>query len=272
MPIDTSLFCKQCGGILRGGAFGPLWKKERACAGVCIPVQVATANVPEKSANGTTLNPSLMCEKALLAGTPILNGSSWAPVGDRSFANPVTVESPKKRMQSERQPGREIERKYRVLDMVSLNLLHHHISSLCSSMIELQEGTSLDYFWTLPGVDFVRLRENTRELTVKITDKEDITDRVECNTVTEDFYKTLEWARTTLGKEVGYNKTHFYIYYLPRCEVTIYEVQGYDQVFLEVEAGSIDIVDEVEKELSETITLKQEFKSLFQILFGDKSE
>ncbi len=173
------------------------------------------------------------------------------------------------RTESERNNGREIERKYRCVDGVSLNFLHNHLlGALSVGSFKFIEGTSVDIFWSHPGVDFIRLRENTLELTVKVTDRLTTEDRVEKNLKVESFEKGLQWATTVFGKPKGANRTTFYVYYLPTAEVTIYEVQDYDQVFLEIEAGSIEEVARIEADLKKTITLKQELQSLYQILFG----
>jgi adenylate cyclase class IV len=271
MPTGTSSFCKQCGKIAPAGVYGRLLNGKQGYRGVCICAQTAKLRLAVESGIETTSTPSLMCETALKAGTSTSDDSLWSPKVDKSSANPVTPLNlkPKTRSEEQRNSGREIERKYRVLDEVSLNTLHHHILGIYPNSVYSQ-GKSIDIFWKHPGVDFIRLRENTQELTVKITDKDDITDRVEINVEVKDYARAAEWATTVFGKPAFHNRTFFHIYEIPTVEITIYEVEGYPQVFLEVESNSIEEIKKIETKLVQTISLKQEFKSLFQIIMGTK--
>lgn len=269
MPIDTSSYCKQCGKYQVDGLAGRWLREMPDVQGVCICAPSAKVRLVEGSDKGIISNPSLMSDLALKAGTPTSEGSSWRPKGDKFSVNPVTRINPRMRTESERNNGREIERKYRLMDEVSLSLYHNYLSSIYKHASFI-EGTSIDIFWKHKGVDFIRLRENTLELTVKVTDGSSIENRIENNLKVENFEKGLKWATTVFGNPVGANRTTFYIYYLPTAEVTIYEVKGYDQVFLEIEAGSIEEIERIENILKSTLRIEQEFKSLFQILFGDK--
>lgn len=168
--------------------------------------------------------------------------------------------------------GREIERKY-VVGTPGANTLtdvERYLDHKFSSAEKVPLQVSRDVFWTFPGVDFVRLRQNSRELTIKRTDKDTIEDRVEENLLVPSFRAGLRWAVATFGDPIGSLEKNFVVYYLPTFIVALYQVTGDNRIFLEVEADAIGIVQEVERELREHLMLDQQYRSLFQIMIGDR--
>jgi hypothetical protein len=163
---------------------------------------------------------------------------------------------------------REIERKYRIMDDVSMYTAHSWLRTMFRDC-RIDAGISSDQFWTGQGVDFIRLRTNTKELTVKITDKGTIEDRVEENLPVKDLVDAQRWSTAVFGSPVGTLEKVYQIYYTPHCIVSLYEVTGYPALFLEIEAEELDTVKAVEADMREQFTLAQEHRSLFEIIFGD---
>jgi hypothetical protein len=83
MLIDTSSYCKRCGKIALVGDVGSLWNETHELYEVNMCADCVIKLLDGKSASGTILNRSSMCEKALKAGTPILDDSSWRPTEDK---------------------------------------------------------------------------------------------------------------------------------------------------------------------------------------------
>jgi adenylate cyclase class IV len=163
---------------------------------------------------------------------------------------------------------REIERKYVILDDVSMYTAHHWLRTFFQGN-RIDAGISSDQFWVAPNVDFIRLRANTKELTVKITDKGTIEDRVEENLPVRDLGDAERWATAVFGAPVGTVEKVYQIYYAQHAIVSLYEVTGHPELFLEIEADNLDAVKAIEADLSQQFTLRQEFRSLFNIIFGD---
>lgn len=134
---------------------------------------------------------------------------------------------------------------------------------------EILSGRSTDTFWKQPGVDFIRLRKNTSELSVKVTDKHTIEDRVEENIVVADFDTAARFATAVFGPEVGTLEKNYRVLTTPTFVIALYTVTGYDQVYLEVESENLEIVTEVSLMIQEHFTMCQEMRSLFQIIFGE---
>lgn len=166
--------------------------------------------------------------------------------------------------------SREIEKKF-VLDDISMIEAHREI--LATLMLkDFIHDTSTDTFWQSDGVDFIRLRENTKELTVKITDGDDIVDRVEENLIVEDYDKAYKWTCALRGDPVGTIEKEFYVYYLNNCIISLYIVKGDDRVFLEVESSDRKVVDEVSSVFEEIFQMEQQYLSLFKLIFGEMEE
>lgn len=135
---------------------------------------------------------------------------------------------------------------------------------------ESLEGSSTDVFWKQPGTDFIRLRRNTKELSVKVTDKDTIEDRVEENVVVEDYDTAARFSTAVFGTPAGTLEKNYFVLTNPdNTVVCLYTVTGDERVFLEVEAGDISRVTEVSDHLMDYFDMKQEMRSLFTIMFGD---
>lgn len=133
----------------------------------------------------------------------------------------------------------------------------------------IEEGSSTDTFWTQKGTDFIRLRRNTSELSVKVTDKDTIEDRLEENIVVKDYDVARRFATATFGQPVGTLTKDYAVFTLPNFIIALYTVQGDSRLFMEVEADDMGIVNDVSEVLKEHFDLRQEFRSLFQLIFGE---
>lgn len=174
---------------------------------------------------------------------------------------------------------REIERKF-VLENTTYE---EAFDVLCKKNFNVWDNTqySTDSYWTHPTVDFVRLRENSKELTVKVTDKYTIVDRIEENV---HVYNTADAMRLTvllLGPPCLTLTKKFSVFskvYEPApgtsytVVLCLYEVQGDPQkrLFFEVEADNIGYVDNtIHWDIDNRFELKQETRSLFTIFYTE---
>lgn len=165
--------------------------------------------------------------------------------------------------------NREIEKKY-VLKGVSYEVARYQLGAIYSDA-EVLEGTSTDVFWTQKGTDFIRLRRNTQELSVKITDKSTIEDRVEENVVVGDYDTAERFSTAVFGQPIGTLEKNYYVLTLPDVIICLYTVTGDDRLFLEVEAANISKVVDVSDFLLKYFDMRQEMRSLFQLMFGEVS-
>lgn len=143
--------------------------------------------------------------------------------------------------------------------------------------------TSHDLYWKAPNVDFIRLRENSRELTVKVTDKGSIIDRVEENAeVAEGSMSTMERLQTLVhGAPQKLTKT--FIVAIDSSEdiiICAYYVHGDPlcRVFLEVEAvrladkGALEDIEYEVELIVKDLLLKPTYQSLYQIFFVEQDK
>lgn len=167
---------------------------------------------------------------------------------------------------------REIEKKYVVSNYGNYRTLLTYVDTLLEPWRK-ENGVSKDVFWKHEGVDFIRLRENTLELTTKVTDKEDIVDRVEENLVVASFEDGMQWANTVFGESAGEFKKEYTVLYTANAIVSVYRVleDNEERVFLEVESDTLEKVNLVCDIMNEHLSLKQEYRSLFQIFFDKYS-
>lgn len=161
--------------------------------------------------------------------------------------------------------NREIERKFRVVGSTSLGFVADYLHTIFPEAKRTEEY-NFDTFWRQPGVDFIRLRDNTRELTAKLSDRGDTFNRVEENLKVDNAWEALRWGRLVFGKPAGSLNKHAYIFEAPEFFVCVYEVNR--ELFLEVEAGSESTVTEVSERLKKLIDLYAEPRSLYQIFIG----
>jgi hypothetical protein len=168
---------------------------------------------------------------------------------------------------------RELERKFVVDEEKSLKELDRDICAILQDH-DPYRATSYDRFWRHPTVDFIRLRENSSELTVKVTDKGTILDRIEENVVVDDLKTAARFANLLFGDPVILVKT-FSVWNtkLPGAPapgtVCLYQVKGDSRVFLEVEASDLETVDAMTVFVDKYFDLTIETRSLFQIFFPE---
>lgn len=165
---------------------------------------------------------------------------------------------------------REIENKY-ILQDISFEDAKRTLSFLYTEM-EPEKGISTDTFWKAPGVDFIRLRANTQELTVKITDRGSIQNRLEEDLQVPTLELADRWATAVFGPKVGVIEKTFYIYYLEECVLSLYTVTGRPEVFFEVEVypeipEGEKVLDIYSRDFEKLFDVKRETRSLFQICF-----
>jgi hypothetical protein len=178
---------------------------------------------------------------------------------------------------------REVEKKFISGERYGRTLAH--ISAHLKGDWVVADATSFDSYWTAPHVDFVRLRENSLELTVKVTDRGTVTDRIEENVVVEkDSWEashrlaTLLFGPPALRLTKRFSVLHTKIEPVPGTSfpavVCLYEVKedAHSRVFVEVEAETMKIVDQVLELLSPRLDLTPESRSLFQIFYRSNAK
>lgn len=164
-----------------------------------------------------------------------------------------------------REFAREIEKKYTLRDMG----YEEAFRTLTSRYSLTADSVSVDRFWRASGVDFVRLRENSREMTLKITDRGDITDRIEENVVVEDVEVAYNYLTLLHGLPCLTLTKEFAVFMREdRTVLCLYRVleDPSQRVFFEAEADSIDKVNQAVLEAK--LPLHQEKRSLFQVFMG----
>ena len=162
---------------------------------------------------------------------------------------------------------REIEKKYIVKGM-SIETVVDKLQGLFTG-VNVQQDTAYNVYWSNQNVDFVRLRENPLELTVKRTDKNTIEDRIEENLPVEDFEDARRWATVVFGEPTGAFRNNYYIFQTELWTVSVYQVEGRSEVIVEVESDNMLTVEEVAWVVNSRINMTQEFRSLYQIVFGE---
>lgn len=172
---------------------------------------------------------------------------------------------------------REIERKF-VLKGITYS---HAFVWLRNRAPMTINGESFDEYWKAPNVDFVRLRGNTKELTVKVTDKGTVVDRIEENVIVNDLEAMYRTTNLMFGPPCLTLTKKFSVFNAtcrpaPGTEfkaiICLYEVTDdpEQRVFLEIEAESLKIVDVFAELMPKSFVLAPETRSLFQIFNGNK--
>jgi len=173
--------------------------------------------------------------------------------------------------------NREIERKF-TIEGLSYDEAFVYLDTRYSCILD---DTSHDLYWKAPNVDFVRLRENSKELTVKVTDRATIVDRIEENVVIEEksmydcerqqtllFGKPLKLTKrfsvftTYVGTPFGEDLAHISLYCVRE--------DTQQRVFLEVEAKELRSVDLIVSHLVKKLTLTPVLESLYQLFSEPK--
>ncbi len=174
--------------------------------------------------------------------------------------------------------NREIEKKFVVNNYTyreAYDLLFH--SNIPDKLLMTQQ--SIDTYWLAPGVDFIRFRANTNELTVKVTDKGTVTDRIEENVILNEKemnnlhrFMNLVHGEPVL-KLIKTFSVFEYSYMANGCRIPLHVSLYYVQedlkkrVFLEVESENLQIVDNFITNYLDKFDLKQVNKSLFKLFY-----
>jgi len=182
--------------------------------------------------------------------------------------------------------SREVEKKYIVGGVLgNIPDLAAVIRRNLSVVGEVPLQESRDFFWEVPNADFLRLRENSRELTVKVTDKGDIVDRIEENVLVDwdSMVAARKLATLLFGEPSAVLTKRFIVFHVNLYNqisykhhtpaiVCLYEVleDPKYRIFLEVEAHDVNTVDRTVADLSTALVLTQEMSSLYQIFKGAK--
>jgi hypothetical protein len=80
----------------------------------------------------------------------------------------------------------------------------------------------------------------------------------------------MQWASTVFGEEAGTLEKVYSVYFCKNFIVSLYQVTGHPEIYLEVEADNLSTVSAVATQLAHVYDLRQEMRSLFNIIFGDK--
>ena len=165
---------------------------------------------------------------------------------------------------------REIEHKH-VLHNVTMADADATIQMVFPGSLE-EQGTSKDVFWRHHMVDFIRLRANTKEMTIKITDQDSINDRIEENVKVDDLEVTSRLLNALHGEPMGTLTKEYLVYYTPLAIVSLYRVQEDTQarIFLEVEADDLEVVQDISEVFKEYFSMTKQEKSLYGMFFGDQ--
>lgn len=163
--------------------------------------------------------------------------------------------------------NREIEKKYYVLEASWKDIEDYVLQN--DGTIDIDASVSTDWFWKAPNVDVFRLRENTHELTAKVNDKGGTLDRLENNIVVSDLEITLDTFNRIFGNAQTLEKT-FSVYSYRNTTLSLYAITGSPELFFEVEADDLETLKEVSYEFESRFSLRREFRSLYQVFFGDK--
>lgn len=176
---------------------------------------------------------------------------------------------------------RELEKKY-TLTGITYEEAHTALDSMFTTTAKPQ--VSLDKYWKAPSVDFVRLRANSKELTVKVSDKGGVIDRIEENVVlAANNLSAAERLMTLLLGPSNLKLTKKFSVYTTTVspapgtsfdvDLCLYQVEedSRKRIFFEVEAESLAVVDYTLDKIEGLFKMAQENRSLYQIFIkGDK--
>ena len=119
------------------------------------------------------------------------------------------------------------------------------------------EGNASDLYWHTPASsdgDFVRIRrlgKDRAQITMKSTDMEDITNRVEVDVEIEDYHQGLTLCKGLFGEPIESVKKKYHVYLLENEDTTVsvYQVSKDKRVFIELEARGVSRVRKLTKSL-----------------------
>jgi hypothetical protein len=165
--------------------------------------------------------------------------------------------------------NREIEKKFIINCSISEAIIA--LFQLFPSQKETT-GVSADYYWhsKSKNADFIRLRfmpEGDGQLTIKHKDQRSNFNRVEIDVPTSEPDQALLFLTRLHGEPVKRIVKHYYsIHTDEHTSISLYFIEGYSQLYLEVEADTEEKVEEIAKLLSVSIEMKFEPRSLYEIL------
>ena len=142
--------------------------------------------------------------------------------------------------------NREIEVKLLATSYVSL----HHVNQIVESWVSdfhpeysYIYGDASDLYWKTPKAsegDFVRLRRtNSRaQITMKATDRGDITDRKEIDLEIDDYNQAKILMYGVHGEPLSSVRKRYHVYFLENEDTTVsvYQIFKDDKVMIELEA------------------------------------
>lgn len=170
--------------------------------------------------------------------------------------------------------NREIERKFILNHLTYNEAMDTLFWQAKATAFEITTTTvSKDWFWKAPNVDFIRLRENSLEMTIKVTDKGTTVDRIEENVVVDRG--SLGTSKAFLTKLFGpsclsLTKEFIVLEYMHKgsqVTLSLYTVKEdeLNRVFFEVEGASLESVDSFINEVLPDMGGTVETRSLFNI-------
>lgn len=167
---------------------------------------------------------------------------------------------------------RETELKYTLPRGINLDILIKHLTSKYG-IEKIKKGGGWDYFFD-PGdkADFIRVRqydEGGGEFTIKKTDKDSITDRLEINLnliYDQDITNALELCKLLFGDMTQKIYKKYQVFWLKKeTNVVIYTTDVLEIPILEVESESLKEAINIAKELRKDFFMVNEKRSLYDI-------
>lgn len=139
------------------------------------------------------------------------------------------------------------------------------------TVIRQEEGTSSDFYWKSLNrgeADFIRLRflsAMAGEITVKHTDKKDISDRLEIDLPIGNPNHGKKLLTRYLGPPHGKVKKTYTVHFLDTAgtNISVYKVHDDGQVFVEIESYKTKVVNSIDKAINSKIPLTRYNKSLY---------
>lgn len=142
--------------------------------------------------------------------------------------------------------NREIEIKLLVEGTSKLPLMKETVEAWVTSLypdFDYVIGNATDLYWHAPDRgqgDFVRLRRtsgNKAQITMKGTDKDDITNRIEIDLEVDDYKQARVLMEGLHGDPIERVKKKYHVYFLENDDTTIsvYQVTKDSRVFIEIE-------------------------------------
>lgn len=183
--------------------------------------------------------------------------------------------------------NREKEIKMSVVGTDDRNAVDHAVRALFKDeIVDTVQARSKDIYWHCPGnrTDrFIRVRfmagsGGKGQLTVKVTDRGDIKDRIEIDVPVDDAEKCVQLLTLALGENNGTVEKYYSVLFLDKDDhdnnISVYRVTGDTTVFVEVEARRSAQVDSVVKKLTDQLSykLEREERSIYDIFIAKKAK